>query len=89
MASNSSPHPPPSAADHMSRTDGADGDFARRRGRGRARAVSGIAGTADRLQSATAIMALAPPSTDAIRKARQTAARRRALTACGACKESR
>ena len=61
----------------------------RRRSRGQARSVSGIVGTAEQPPPATAIRALAPPSTDAIRRARQAAARHRALAACRSCKDSR
>ena len=59
------------------------------RGRRGARSMAGIYGTADRPPPAMAVQALPPPSTNLIRKARQAAARRRALVSCRSCRQSR
>ena len=59
------------------------------RGRRGARSMAGIYGTADRPAPTMAVQALPPPSTNLIRKARQAAARRRALVSCRSCRQSR
>jgi hypothetical protein len=55
---------------------------------GRARSLAGIHGIAARPAHTPAVLAVAPTTSD-IRKARQMAARTRALTACNACKTAR
>jgi hypothetical protein len=54
----------------------------------RARSLAGIHGIAERPEHHPAVLAVAPTTSD-IRKARQLAARRRALIACIACKSVR
>ncbi len=55
---------------------------------GRARSLAGIHGIAARPAHPPAVLAAAPTTSD-IRKARQMAARTRALSACNACKTAR
>ena len=55
---------------------------------GRARSLAGIHGIAARPAHPPAVLAVAPTTSD-IRKARQMAARTRALSACNGCKTAR